>query len=68
MTSLIVAAVVVALVLVLLVIGYNALVERRNRVQQSWAQVDVQLVRRHELIPNLVATVQGYAAHECDVL
>lgn len=67
-TSLIVAAVVVVVVLVLLLLGYNALVERRNRVQQSWAQVDVQLVRRHELIPNLVSTVQGYAAHERTVL
>ena len=55
----IVAALIVALVLL-----YNRLVTLRNRVENAWAQVDVQLKRRYDLIPNLVATVKGYAAHE----
>jgi LemA protein len=47
-----------------LVYLYNRLVTLRNRVDNSWAQVDVQLKRRYDLIPNLVETVKGYAAHE----
>jgi LemA protein len=53
--------VVVALLLVAL---YNRLVRLRNRVDNAWAQVEVQLKRRWDLIPNLVETVKGYAAHE----
>ncbi|GEK17282.1 LemA family protein [Cellulomonas persica] len=63
----IVAIVVVALVLIVLlwaVAQYNALVRLRNLVQESWRQIDVELHRRHDLIPNLVETVKGYAAHE----
>jgi LemA protein len=53
------------LVLVILVITlYNRLVRFRNRVDNAWVQVDVQLRRRYDLIPNLVETVKGYAAHE----
>ena len=59
----IVIAVVVALVLALVLL-YNRLVRLRNRVENAWAQVDVQLKRRYDLIPNLVETVKGYAAHE----
>ncbi len=59
----VVAAVVVGLLLV--VVGmYNGLVRKRNRAENAWAQVDVQLKRRHDLVPNLVETVKGYAAHE----
>src|SRR5690606_12623128 len=47
---------------------YNRLVRLRQAVRESWAGVDVELKRRYELIPNLVATVQGYARHEQDVL
>src|SRR5689334_16451168 len=43
---------------------YNGLVRKRNRAENAWAQVDVQLKRRHDLIPNLVETVKGYAEHE----
>lgn len=45
-------------------VAYNRLVRQRNQVQASWAQIDVQLKRRHDLIPNLVETVKGYAGHE----
>jgi LemA protein len=47
---------------------YNSLVKLRNRVDNGWAQIDVQLQRRSDLIPNLVATVKGYAAHERETL
>jgi LemA protein len=60
----IIVAVVVVLLAVALVAGYNRLVRLRNRVANAWAQVDVQLKRRADLIPNLVETVKGYAAHE----
>jgi LemA protein len=59
--------VIVALVLLVgiaLVLLYNKLVRLRNRVENAWAQVDVQLRRRYDLIPNLVETVKGYASHE----
>ena len=59
----IIAGVVVLLIFV--VVGmYNGLVGSRNRVDNAWSQVDVQLKRRYDLIPNLVETVKGYAAHE----
>jgi LemA protein len=63
--------VVVAVVVVLLaffVFSYNGLVRARNRVDNAWAQVDVQLKRRYDLVPNLVETVKGYASHERDTL
>jgi LemA protein len=47
-----------------LVAGYNRLITSRNRAQESWAQIDVELKRRHDLIPNLVETAKGYIAHE----
>jgi LemA protein len=55
---------VLALLVVALVVLYNRLVTLRNRAENAWAQVDVQLRRRYDLIPNLVETVKGYAAHE----
>ena len=55
---------VVALLILALVLLYNRLVSLRNRVENAWAQVDVQLKRRYDLIPNLVETVKGYASHE----
>lgn len=46
------------------VLAYNGLVTKRNRTQEAWSEIDVELRRRHDLIPNLVETVKGYAAHE----
>jgi LemA protein len=60
--------VLVVLVLIYALITYNGLVSLRNRIENAWAQIDVQLKRRHDLIPNLVETVKGYAAHERDTL
>ena len=60
---LIVLAVILILV-IWLISAYNGLIRRRNQIENSWAQIDVQLKRRHDLIPNLVETVKGYAAHE----
>ncbi|MEE8374792.1 MAG: LemA family protein [Acidimicrobiia bacterium] len=57
---------VVGLFAVMFVFIYNGLVRDRNRVDNSWAQVDVQLKRRYDLIPNLVETVKGYASHELE--
>jgi LemA protein len=59
----IILAIVVVLAIYLIAL-YNGLVQKRNRVDNSWAQIDVQLKRRRDLIPNLVETVKGYAAHE----
>jgi len=50
------------------VVSYNGLVSMRNRIENAWAQIDVQLKRRYDLIPNLVETVKGYAAHERETL
>jgi LemA protein len=61
---LIVIVVLVVLAILFFWLGYNGLVSRRNRVDGAWSQIDVQLKRRHDLIPNLVETVKGYAAHE----
>src|SRR6202158_476833 len=55
---------VVILVVLWLVFTYNGLVTARNRTQEAWSEIDVELKRRHDLIPNLVATVQGYVGHE----
>lgn len=54
----------VALLLLMTAVGYNRFVRQRNLVAESWRQIDVELVRRHDLVPQLVAVVQGHAAHE----
>jgi len=60
----IIVGVIVVIVVLFFWLGYNSLVKSRNRVDNAWSQIDVQLKRRHDLIPNLVETVKGYAAHE----
>lgn len=62
--ALIVIGVIVVVVLLWAVAQYNGFVRLRNLVQEAWRQIDVELTRRHDLIPNLVETVKGYAAHE----
>jgi LemA protein len=62
----IVAVVVLAAIYAL--VTYNGLVSMRNKIENAWAQIDVQLKRRYDLIPNLVETVKGYAAHERETL
>jgi LemA protein len=64
MTPLYILLGVVAFLALCLVVAYNALVRLRNKVSEAWSGIEVQLGRRHALIPNLAATVQGYAAHE----
>ena len=68
MILIIVLIVVVVLLLLFFVAQYNGLVKLKNRVENAWAQIDVQLRRRYDLIPNLVETVKGYAAHESETL
>ncbi len=66
--TIIVVAVVLLVVLVWVVGMYNGLVRKRQSCKESWADIDAELKRRHDLIPNLVNTVKGYAAHESGVL
>ena len=65
--GLVIVAIVVVLVIAVIA-SYNRFVRQRNLVQESWRQVDVELKRRYDLIPNLIETVKGYAAHESGVL
>ncbi|MGD0167795.1 MAG: LemA family protein [Gaiellaceae bacterium] len=64
MTPLYVVLICFALIALLVAISYNGLVRLRNKVEEAWRDVDVQLQRRHDLIPRLVEVVKGYAAHE----
>ena len=59
---------IVALFLIWGIASYNLLVRKRNRVESGWSEIDVELKRRHDLVPNLVAAVQGYMQHEREVL
>jgi LemA protein len=59
---------VIVLIVLFLIFTYNRLVQLRNRIDAAWSQIDVQLKRRYDLIPNLVETVKGYAAHERETL
>ncbi|MDR0325807.1 MAG: LemA family protein [Oscillospiraceae bacterium] len=59
---------IAAILVIALIATYNSLVKARNRVKNQWSQIDVQLTRRAELIPNLIECVKGYAAHEKETL
>ncbi|HEV7886318.1 MAG TPA: LemA family protein [Acidimicrobiales bacterium] len=64
MSAPLVVVAIVVLVALSVVVLYNGLIRRRNRIDSAWAQIDVQLQRRYDLIPNLVESVKGYASHE----
>ena len=64
MIALIVILVIIVVIALALVASYNRFVSQRNAVQNAWSDIDTELKRRYDLIPNLVSTVQGYAAHE----
>jgi len=64
MTALIIVLAVLVLLIIFVIAAYNALIRLRNQVDNSWSQIDVQLKRRHDLIPNLVETAKGYMKHE----
>ncbi len=59
---------IVLIIIIAIIAIYNGLISKRNRVQDAWAQIDVQLKRRYDLIPNLLETVKGYAKYERSVL
>lgn len=63
----IVLIIIVVVLIVWAIAMYNGLIRLKNRVDEAWSDIDVQLKRRHDLIPNLVSTVKGYAAHEKEV-
>lgn len=68
MIPVIILVVVLVLLALYVIASYNGLVSLRNRIENAWAQIDVQLKRRYDLIPNLVETVKGYASHERETL
>ena len=68
MIAVVVLLVILVLLVVFVIAQYNSLVRLRNETQNAWAQVDVVLRRRYDLVPNLVETVKGYAAHESETL
>ena len=68
MTGLLIVLGVLAVLVIAVIASYNRFVRQRNLIEESWKQIDVELRRRYDLIPNLVETVKGYAAHERGVL
>jgi len=68
MTGIIVFLIVIGVVVLFVISMYNSLIQLRNRVKNAWSQIDVQLKRRHDLIPNLLETVKGYMKHEREIM
>ena len=68
MSGFLIFIILVVVVAIYAVSIYNALIRLRNQVKNAWSQIDVQLKRRHDLIPNLIETVKGYMTHERDTL
>jgi len=66
--ALLIILAIVAVLVIAVIVLYNGLVKLRNRIDNAWSQIDVQLKRRYDLIPNLVETVKGYASHERETL
>ncbi len=66
-TGLVVVLSIIGLIVIWVIVTYNRLIALRNRIENAWSQIDVQLRRRYDLIPNLVETVKGYASHEKEV-
>ena len=66
--TLIIVLVVIAVAVLFVISMYNSLIQLRNRVKNAWSQIDVQLKRRHDLIPNLLETVKGYMKHEREIM
>ncbi len=67
MSAITIILIVLGVVILWLIFAFNGLVRRKNRVAEAWSDIEVQLKRRYDLIPNLVETVKGYAAHEKSV-
>lgn len=67
-TTLLIVLGIIAVLVIAVIAMYNGLVRLKNRVDEAWSDIDVQLKRRYDLIPNLVETVKGYAAHERETL
>lgn len=67
MSILAIILIIAGILIIWFIATYNVLIVRRNRAKESWSDIEVQLKRRYDLIPNLVNTVKGYAAHEKDV-
>lgn len=68
MSPILILVVVLVLVVLWVIALYNGLIRLRNRTQEGWSDIDVQLKRRHDLIPNLIASVKGYMTHERELL
>ena len=68
MSGMVIGIIIVAILVVAIVLMYNGLVKARTYTQESWSQINVQLKRRNDLVPNLVNTVKGYATHEKETL
>src|SRR5215210_3745759 len=67
MVAVIIVVALLALVALIVILAQNSMIAARNRVEEAWSGIDVQLKRRHDLVPNLVETVKGYATHEREV-
>ncbi len=68
MNAWVITAIIIGVLILFVILLYNSLIRLRNQVKNAWAQIDVQLKRRNDLIPNLVETVKGYMKHEKSVL
>jgi LemA protein len=68
MTYLTIILIILAIILLWIVLNFNRLIRLKNRAKEAWSDIEVQLKRRYNLIPNLIETVKGYAAHEKEVL